>query len=166
MIVVDGHLVTQEQRDEAEAVVCYDAATGKEEWSHEDKTRFEESLAGAGPRGTPTFHDGRIYALGGKGVLNCLNAATGEVVWSHDVAAETNAAVPQWGYSISPLVVDGLVIVFLREGRRRRRSKNRKPGRIAAYRADTGEQAWLHPTGAQSYSSPQLVSFDGEHRKS
>ena len=153
MIVVDGHLVTQEQRDKSEVVACYDAATGKEEWVHEDMSRFEESLAGAGPRGTPTFHDGRIYALGGKGVLNCLNAADGKVVWSHDIVADTNAAVPQWGYSVSPLVVDGLVIIF---------AAGDKEGSLLAYRADTGEQAWKQSAGAQSYSSPEVLSV-GDH---
>jgi outer membrane protein assembly factor BamB len=166
MILVDGHLVTQEQRGEAEAVVCYDAATGAEQWSHEDKSRFEESLAGAGPRGTPTFHNGRIYALGGKGVLNCLNAATGELVWSHDADAESKAGVPQWGYSISPLVVDDLVIVFLAGGAEGAAASKEQDadGNIAAYHADTGEQAWVHPTGAQSYSSPQLVALDGQRQ--
>ena len=43
-------------------------ATGQEIWVHEDATRFEESLSGAGPRGTPTYSEGRIYAYGGKGL--------------------------------------------------------------------------------------------------
>jgi outer membrane protein assembly factor BamB len=152
MIVVDGHLVTQEQRDQSEAVVCYDAATGKQEWSHEDTTRFEETLAGAGPRGTPTFHAGRIYALGGKGVLNCLKATTGEVIWSHDIVADAKASVPQWGYSVSPLIVDGLVIVF---------AAGETDGKLLAYRAESGEQAWEHPGGGQTYSSPEQITVDG-----
>ncbi len=88
MIVVDGHVVTQEQRGEVESVVCYDAATGNELWAHDDAVRFEEALAGAGPRGTPTFADGYIYALGGKGTLNCLMPETGAVVWSRDMVAD------------------------------------------------------------------------------
>jgi outer membrane protein assembly factor BamB len=153
IIVVDGHVVTQEQRDQAEAIVCYDAATGKEEWSHEDKTRFEETLAGPGPRGTPTFHDGKIYALGGKGVLNCLKAATGEVVWSHDIVADEKGAVPQWGYAISPLVVAGKVIIFA--GGEDEESQ-------LAYQADTGERAWRRTGGTQTYSSPQQITVDGK----
>jgi outer membrane protein assembly factor BamB len=148
MIVVDGHLVTQEQRDQAEAIACYDAATGKEEWAHEDTTRFEETLAGPGPRGTPTFHDGRIYALGGKGMLNCLEAATGKVIWSHDIVADTKASLPQWGYSISPLVVDGVVIVF---------AGGEGDESQIAYRGDAGERAWGRSGGTQTYSSPQRI---------
>jgi outer membrane protein assembly factor BamB len=153
MIVVDGHLVTQEQRDQSEAIVCYIAATGKEEWSHEDETRFEETLAGPGPRGTPTFHDEKIYALGGKGVLNCLKATTGEVIWSHDIVAGEKGAVPQWGYAISPLVVDGKVIIFA--GGEGEESQ-------LAYRADTGARAWGRAGGTQTYSSPQQITVDGK----
>jgi outer membrane protein assembly factor BamB len=36
MIVVDGHLVTQEQRGTVEVVSCYDTATGDEIWTHEN----------------------------------------------------------------------------------------------------------------------------------
>jgi len=125
----------------------------KEQWAHEDTTRFEESLAGAGPRGTPTFHNGRIYALGGKGVLNCLNTATGEVVWSHDIVADAKGAVPQWGFSVSPLVVDGLVVVFA--GGANEKSQ-------LAYRADNGERAWARTGGEQTYSSPEQIAVDGK----
>ncbi len=155
MIVVDGHLVTQEQRGEVEAVVCYDAATGDELWAHNDNVRFEEALAGAGPRGTPTFADGRIYALGAKGVLNCLVAELGDVVWSRNIVKDAGVApsdMPQWGYSVSPLVVDGLVIVFAGGAEKS----------ILAYRADDGKLAWTRPGGKQSYSSPQLAAFNGQ----
>lgn len=155
MIVVDGHLVTQEQRGEAEVVVCLDTATGKEIWVHEDAVRFDESLSGAGPRGTPTFADGRIYALGGKGNLNCLEATSGEVMWSHDIVADGGvkpADMPVWGYSNSPLVVDELVVVFAGGGDKS----------ILAYRAESGELAWSCAGGKQSYSSPQLVELAGQ----
>jgi outer membrane protein assembly factor BamB len=48
--VVGNRAFTQEQRGEREAVVCIDMATGDEIWSHEDKTRFYDVVAGAGPR--------------------------------------------------------------------------------------------------------------------
>jgi outer membrane protein assembly factor BamB len=157
LIVVAGHVVTQEQRGEAEVVVCHDAATGDEVWVHEDKVRFEESMSGEGPRSTPTFADGRIYTLGGNGTLNCLDAATGDVVWAHDIVADAGlkpSDVPQWGYSNSPLVVDGLVIVFA----------GGEAKSVLAYRADDGELAWSSAGGKQSYSSPQLVTLAGRRQ--
>src|SRR6185295_11910609 len=144
LIVVDGHVVTQEQRGEVEAVVCYDAATGKEIWAHEDQVRFAESLSGAGPRGTPTYADDRIYALGGKGVLNCLLAESGKVIWSHDVVADAGVEpgqIPIWGYSNSPLVVDGLVVVF---------AGGTKDKGILAYHVGDGKLAWSCASGPQS----------------
>jgi outer membrane protein assembly factor BamB len=148
-------LYTQEQRGELEAVVCYDALTGRELWTHTDAARFWESVSGAGPRATPTFADGRIYTLGGTGLLNCLDAATGKRYWSQDIAADAGAKPPQWGYSGSPLVSDGLVIVFAGgEG-----DKN-----LLAYHSETGKLAWSAPAGANSYSSPQRAVLEGQRQ--
>src|SRR5262249_44908043 len=62
MSVVDGHLFTQEQRGDNEAIVCLNADTGSEIWSHPQPGRFWDALSSVGPRATPTFADGRIYA--------------------------------------------------------------------------------------------------------
>jgi outer membrane protein assembly factor BamB len=158
VIVVDGHLVTQEQRGENEAVVCYNAETGEEQWAHQDPIRFEEGLSGPGPRSTPTFDardGGRIYTLGAKGLLNCLEASTGKAVWSQDIVAESQATIPQWGYSVTPLVVGDLVIVY---------AGGEKNKSLLAYAADTGKLAWAKPAGSQSYSSPQLVTLLGQQQ--
>ncbi len=158
MIVVDGRLVTHEQRGDVEVIVCRDVATGDEIWVHEDATRFEESLSGAGPRGTPTFHEGRIYAYGGKGLLNCLNAETGEVLWAHDVPKDAEVApeeIPQWGYSVSPLVIGDIVVVF---------AGGTKDKGIVAYKTANGDLAWTCPSGKQSYSSPQACTINGQQQ--
>jgi outer membrane protein assembly factor BamB len=154
VIVVGDHLFTQEQRGEQEAVVCYEAATGKELWAHEDAARFWEAVSGAGPRATPTFADGRIVTLGATGILNCLDAGTGRRCWSHDLAAEVGAKAPMWGLSGSPLVVDGLVIVFAGGGERT----------LLAYRLDSGEPAWAAAAGPDSYSSPQVLTIAGQRQ--
>jgi outer membrane protein assembly factor BamB len=153
--VVGDRLFTQEQRGDAEAVVCLDAARGQEVWAHQDAGRFWDAQSGAGPRATPTFADGRVYALGGRGLLNCLDAATGEKKWSRDITIEAGAKVPMWGFSSSPLVVQGLVVVFAGA-----------PGQkgLLAYRADSGEPAWTAPVEGSSYSSPQLASIGGKQQ--
>ncbi|HEX8912854.1 MAG TPA: PQQ-binding-like beta-propeller repeat protein [Humisphaera sp.] len=153
MAVAAGRVYTQEQRGSAEAVVCLDADTGLEIWSHEDAARFEEALAGAGPRGTPTVDGGKVYAQGATGLLNCLDAATGKKLWSRNVATEAGAAVPLWGFSASPLVTDGLVVTYAGG-----------PKGLLAYKAETGEPAWTAEVGIFSYTSPQLATLNGERQ--
>ncbi len=150
--VVGERVYTQEQRGDDEYVVCYDAMSGAEIWSHHDATRFMEVIAGAGPRATPTVDAGRLYALGANGRLNCLDAATGKLNWSQDLVADTKAAVPQWGFASSPLVAHGFVIVFA--GAPEQKS-------VVAYRAENGKLAWTAGEGALSYGSAQLTKIDG-----
>jgi outer membrane protein assembly factor BamB len=153
MIVVGDRLFTQEQRGEMETVVCYEAASGKELWVHSDQARFWEAVSGAGPRATPTFANGRIYTLGGTGILNCLDAATGQKRWARDIRAEAEAKTPMWGYSNSPLVVDGKVIAFAGG-----------EASLRAYQSESGDPAWTADAGPGSYSSPQLVTIAGQQQ--
>lgn len=150
--VIGNRLFTQEQRGEDELVTCYDADTGNEVWTHADATRFSEVVAGPGPRATPTFHEGRLYAAGANGSVTCLDAATGKAIWTKNVIEDSQATVPQWGYSGSPLIAHGLVSVFAGgpEGKS-----------VLAYRADDGQLAWSAGEGKLSYCSTQISKLDG-----
>ena len=86
--VIGDRLYTQEQRGTKESVVCYSVNKGDEVWVHDDEARFTEVVGGPGPRATPTYHEGKIYAYGATGKLNCLDAATGKEIW-HDVVADS-----------------------------------------------------------------------------
>jgi outer membrane protein assembly factor BamB len=146
-LAVDGDLVyTQEQRGDDEVVSCYRLSTGEPVWAHRNEARFWESNGGAGPRATPTVHDGRVYTLGATGLVNVLDAATGALVWSRDAAADTGTDVPGWGFAGSPLVVGNVVIVAL-------------DGQLAGYDAASGERRWLGPPGGAGYSSPHLLTL-------
>jgi outer membrane protein assembly factor BamB len=153
--VVGNRLFTQEQLGEKEAVVCLDAATGQTLWSHEDDVRHEDEQSGAGPRATPTFAAGRIFALGASGILNCLDAGTGQRKWTRDILADAGTKPPAWGFSSSPLVIDDLVILFACGDFAAGDSLKA----LRAYRADSGEPAWSTAAGKIGYSSPQLASF-------
>jgi outer membrane protein assembly factor BamB len=155
MAAVDGCVFTQEQRGEREAVVCRDALTGREMWVHDEPARFDEPTAGPGPRATPTFAGGRIYAQGALGTLNCLDAASGHRIWSRDLRADSGATLPLWGFSNSPLVAGDRVIVFAGgEG---------KKG-LLAYPLDGGPPLWTADAGKVSYASPQQFDFGAERQ--
>ena len=146
--VLGDLLYTQEQRGEEEIVAAYRVSTGEPVWRHRDPVRFWESNGGAGPRGTPTLHEGRVYSLGATGILNVLDARTGVVVWKRDIAADAEKKVPMWGFSSSPLIYRDLVIVAA-------------AGKLAAYELATGKPRWFGPNGGGGYSSPQLATIGG-----
>jgi outer membrane protein assembly factor BamB len=150
--VAGRRLFTQEQRGEMEAVVAYDAETGAELWAHEYPSRFFEAMGGVGPRATPTVAGGMLFALGAEGLLHRLDPATGEVVWQADLRQDAGREPPTWGFSSSPLVVDGVVIVHAGgEGARG----------MLAYGIDEGRVRWGAPAGGHGYSSPQLSRVAG-----
>ncbi len=152
-IHVSGRLFTQEQRGDDEWVSCYDAATGDLVWKHADASRFTEVVSGAGPGATPTYHNGRIYSYGARAILNCLDAATGAVVWTHDLVDEVEASIPMWGFSGSPVVTNGVVIVY---------ADGRDKNGLMAFDVDSGEVVWTRAWKGWNYSTPQLVNIEGE----
>jgi outer membrane protein assembly factor BamB len=89
-----------------------------------------------------------VYAFGATGILNALDAGSGAVVWSRNAATDTAAAIPGWGFSSSPLVVDDVVIIAV-------------AGRLAGYDTDSGQPRWTGKAGGGSYSSPHLMTVDG-----
>ena len=150
-VAVGNYIFTQEQRKQDEIVVCYRADNGEEVWVNATKARFDNST-GSGPRATLTFDNGKIYAQGAKGLLQCLDASTGAVVWKTDVAADTGAKLPQWGFASSPLVTDKLVIVFTGGAGNKA---------VIAYDKVAGTKTWCGGAGTNGYSSAHLARIDG-----
>nr|MBA3298224.1 PQQ-binding-like beta-propeller repeat protein [Acidobacteriota bacterium] len=146
---VRGDLVyTQEQRGDDEIVSCYRLTTGEPVWKHGDAVRFYESNGGAGPRGTPTLRNSRVYTFGATGIVNALDAGNGTVLWSRNASSDTGKRAPDWGFASSPLAVDDLVIVAV-------------AGQLIAYDSATGAQRWMGQAGGGGYSSPHFGTIDG-----
>lgn len=147
--VVGGMAVTQEQRGEEECVVARELASGNELWRHADAAHYNGTIAGEGPRATPTIVSNRVFTFGSTGILNCLDLATGRPIWSRNVVTESGGKIPLWGATSSPLVVNRLVIVHGGEG---------GSHSLYAFRAEDGAPVWKG--GARpSYSTPLLATL-------
>ena len=154
-VVAEGQAYTIEQRRGQEVVAAYDIQTGRELWTHGWNAEFVESMGGDGPRATPTWHEGRVYALGATGELHCLEAKTGKPIWSRNILKDNGAQNLEWGMSGSPLVVDDKVIVL--------------PGgtsgkSVAAYNRLTGQPVWQSLNDRQGYVSPMLAQLAGKRQ--
>jgi outer membrane protein assembly factor BamB len=144
--------VTQEQDADRELVVAYDLHSGEWLWSHADEARYATTIAGEGPRATPTIVGNRVYTLGATGILNCLDLETGQRLWSTNIIEQTNARVPEWGLAGSPLVHASLVIV----------SAGGTDGRsLLAYDRHTGVLVWSGGSQPAGYSSPMIAQLAG-----
>lgn len=150
--VTAGKAITHEQRGEQETVVCYELATGRELWTRANAAAFRSTIAGDGPRATPTVAGDRVFTLGATGILNCLDLATGQLHWTANTLEDNGAENLVHGACGSPLIVGEVVIV--------------SPGgpnehSLAAYNIADGSRAWHAGNDAGGYASPQLSTIAG-----
>jgi outer membrane protein assembly factor BamB len=155
VVVANGTIFTIEQRRKKEVVAAYDLNSGREKWIHGWDASFKETMGGDGPRATPLWHEGRLYALGATGEFLCLDARTGSRIWSLNILTDNGAQNIQWGMAASPLIVDDKVIVL--------------PGgpdgkSVVAYDRLTGKTVWKTLNDQQAYTSPQLVTLAGRRQ--
>ncbi len=176
MAVVGNSVITLEQRENQEAVTCYNGTTGQLKWIHSYPARFYEAMGGLGPRTTPTISEGRVFIAGAAGEALCLDFFTGKVIWSRNLLDDLNIPNVIWGQSSSPLVLEDRIIF--------------NPGGpdgdgLIALDPETGKTIWQaaglsryteeNKTNHCGYSSPivmnihdveQLIIFEGKGLRS
>ena len=151
--VAGGRAFTIEQRGRNEVVAAYDVMTGRELWTNAWPERFSQWMGGGeGPRATPAWADGLIYALGGRGELRSLDAATGRLAWRTNILQDAGAKNLRWGMAASPLIAGDAVIVL--PGGPAGRS-------VVAYDRRTGKRLWTALDDKQAYVSPMQVTLLG-----
>jgi outer membrane protein assembly factor BamB len=156
-VVVGGRVYVFTRQKNDEMVLCFDVATGKENWRSEPcPAPYEwwpgEGTFSKGPRSTPTVAGGKVYTAGVSGVISCLDAGTGKLLWRN-----SSGSPPPYGGPASPLVVDGLCLVFV--------GCDRKDEGLTAFDAATGEMKWRLADGSRpGAGSPILVELAGERQ--
>ena len=148
--IAGGRLYTLGAKGQQEYVMVYDTATGKSIWEAPIGSRLSQDR-GDGPRGTPTIDGTRVYAIGGRGDLACVDLATGKKIWGVSFPGEFSAAIPNWGYSESPLVVGDRVIV----------NAGGSDASIVAFEKATGKVLWKSGSDRAAYSSAVLHEANG-----
>ena len=142
------------RRSQEEVVAALDAATGATIWEHRypSSTSGIDFSQGAGPHATPLITADRVFAAGSRKELFALDRANGQMVWSHDLIKEFGAPGPDRGYSCSPLLYNGTIVVSVGG-----------PGQtLAAFNEKTGALVWKAGDFKTSPSSPIVIDLDGQ----
>lgn len=160
LTVVGDRIFTQAKRGSRDIVVCLSSTDGRELWTHDAVPSYVDlQKQGAGPRSTPTYHDGKLYCLFGMGELLCLTAQ-GKLVWQKDIFKDNDVSpsiknIFYWGVSFSPLVAGDLVIV---------QPGGAKDNSVVAYHKDTGKIVWRAGSDPMGYASPIMITVQGSRQ--
>lgn len=145
ILVVSG----RDASDSRDRFVGLDSETGQQLWAYE----YESVIAldyGNSPRATPAFSSGVLVLLGASGKVTGFDPTAGVPLWTLDLAKHFDVEIPTWGFSGSPLIVDGQVLVQVAD----------KPSLISID-LFSGKVIWKVTGTPAAYSSLMLLS-DGK----
>ncbi len=110
-LIVGDRIYLFSRQSEEEVMSALDAATGNVLWQTGYPAPFTMNSStaqhGPGPKSTPVFSDGRLYAIGMAGTVTAFDASTGRMLWQKP----GSDLVPMFTtHSFSPLIDVGLVV--------------------------------------------------------
>jgi outer membrane protein assembly factor BamB len=139
----------QPKGKDADALAAFDAKTGALKWEKSYIRAKFEPFFGNGPRSTPLVSGGKVFTLGGTGILACWNATTGEIAWKIDTLKDFKAMNLFFGVSNSPVMIGEDKVVVMVGG---------KGAGVVAFNAKDGSTVWQATDDAASYASPVFVN--------
>jgi outer membrane protein assembly factor BamB len=142
------------RRSQEEVVAAIDGATGKTIWEfkYPAPTSGVDFSEGAGPHATPLIAGNKIFAASSRRELFALDKMTGKLAWSHDFIKEYRAPSPGRGYSCSPLLYNGTIVVAVG-------GTNQA---VMAFNPDTGVPVWKGGSIDYAPASPIVIDVDGQ----
>jgi outer membrane protein assembly factor BamB len=151
-LVVGDAVYVFTRREGREVMTALDAATGKERWQSGYAAPYSPSqptiVHGAGPKATPLFLDGTLFAQGISGVVSAFDASSGRILWRTREPAEH----PFFSAAASPAGEQR--IVFVHPG-------NYEP--LTAYDASDGTVKWVAGDGG-FFMSPLIATLEGRRQ--
>lgn len=150
-IGVGGRVYTQTQDLSSQSVICLEADTGRLVWEHRYGWSYEAAGMYPGPRATPTWHAGRIYFASPTGLVGCLRDRDGQRLWSVNVNERFAGRGTDFGYSCSPLIEDGKVILPV----------GGSGASVVALNVADGSTVWASGDEPASYCSAATMTLEG-----
>ncbi|MEM9644255.1 MAG: PQQ-binding-like beta-propeller repeat protein [Planctomycetota bacterium] len=150
LVVKDNRAYTQYQSLAGQFVVCLDASDGRPIWHFRYDWPYQASGLYPGPRSTPTIANGRIYFSTPLGDVGCLSER-GNLIWRQDLKHQFDGKGTGFGYSCSPTIVDGKVIMPV----------GGKDASMVALDALDGSVLWTSGSASSSYASALPILVDG-----
>lgn len=147
----DDRIATQYQSLSGQYVICMNADTGETIWEYRYDWPYDPAGVYPGPRSTPTYHEDKLYFASPAGLVGCLSAKTGTLLWSVKLAEQFKCELTGFGYSCTPTLVDGMVILPV----------GAKSASMVALDAKTGAVKWQAGNDAGSYSPAFPISLEG-----
>jgi outer membrane protein assembly factor BamB len=152
-IVVGNRVYVFSRQGEEEVMSAIDAGSGKVLWRTAYAAPFEMNNAakphGPGPKSTPVFSNGRLYAIGMTGIVTAFDAATGKQIWQKP----GSMPVPMYtSHAFSPLI-EGTSVIFHVGGHDK--------GALTAFDLNTGQVKWAWSGDGPGYGSPIVADFGG-----
>ncbi|VTS03502.1 PQQ-binding-like beta-propeller repeat protein [Tuwongella immobilis] len=162
-VIADGLIYQFARQGDDEVVLAIDPRSGAIRWNQRYPQAYQMDQAaiehGKGPKSTPVVHDGMLITLGISGTLSAWDAKTGKQLWQQRTQDRFPLSSPLYGTAMSPLIVDGRLIVHLGGNDR---------GSLEAIDPTSGKPIWTASTEGPAYASPivatlakqrQLVAF-------
>ncbi|MEA3444027.1 MAG: PQQ-binding-like beta-propeller repeat protein [Bacteroidota bacterium] len=137
-----------------EYLTASDVNSGKELWKIKiDSLYIEIDGWGHGPRSTPAVDNEKIYCLSGLGKLAAYSNKTGKEVWAVNLPEKFGSPLPRWGFSSSPILINGILII---------ETGGPESKAFTAFDKDTGKTLWSKGTGSTTYNSPAIATIEGK----
>jgi outer membrane protein assembly factor BamB len=148
--VKDGEVFLLDRDAGGDILRVLDLETGEEKWSTGYEAPGRVNFPGS--RSVPTVEEEYVYTLGVFGHVTCFDREDGAIAWQTDMTEVYGGEQPVFGWSGSPLVYDGTVVMT---------PLGRDIG-LVGVDAETGEELWVTESVGYSHSSPVLLHLLGE----
>jgi outer membrane protein assembly factor BamB len=158
-VAAGNRVFTFTRIDERETITALDLEDGSVLWQtgYDAPFRFMKivGMHGAGPYSTPLVAGDAIFTYGISEILSAHDTTTGRQLWQRSFDSEFKVAKPFYGNSLSPMLVDGKLILEVGGGGK---------GALLAVDPKTGEDIWRLEGDGPAYGSPIVADF-GDSRQ-